>query len=168
MTRRHLLATLAPLLLLLLAPGVRAADAPSPAAAIARLMDSWHQAASRADADAYFGAFAPDGVFLGTDDGERWTVEQFRAYAAPHFSKGQGWTYLPRDRHVSLAPDGQTAWLDEKLDNTAYGRLRGTGVLRRIDGAWRIAHYSMSFPVPNARTREVVAVIRGEPAEAAP
>ena len=136
--------------------------APAPArVAIAAVLDDWHQAAGVADGDRYFDHFAPGGVFLGTDDGERWDVDAFRAYASPYFARGQGWTYRPSARHVALAPGGEVAWIDEKLDNEHYGRLRGTGVLRRIDGAWKIAHYSMSFPVPNAKTRDVVALIRG-------
>ncbi len=137
-------------------------------AIVSRVMDDWHQAASVADGARYFGHFAPDGVFLGTDDSERWTVEQFRAYAEPYFSKGQGWTYLARDRHVMVSADRSMAWLDEKLDNEAYGRLRGTGVLRRTDGRWRIVHYSMSFPIPNGTTREVVALVKGGKAPSAP
>jgi hypothetical protein len=37
--------------------------------------------------------FAPDGIFIGTDATERWTVAEFKAYAKPHFDKGRGWTY---------------------------------------------------------------------------
>ena len=42
---------------------------------VARTLDDFHLAASQADAKRYFGYFAPEGVFLGTDGGERWTVE---------------------------------------------------------------------------------------------
>lgn len=145
--------------------GTAAAGSPTaasdPASAIGAVVDDWHQAASAADGPRYFGHFAPEGVFLGTDDGERWTVPEFQAYAGPYFSKGKGWTYTASHRHIALAPSGDVAWLDEKLDNDHYGRLRGTGVLRKIDGAWKLAHYSMSFPVPNAQTKDVVALIRG-------
>lgn len=144
--------------LLVLAVGARASD---PRAAVGAVLDDWHQAASVADGDRYFGHFAPGGVFLGTDDGERWTVTEFRDYAAPHFSKGRGWTYTPSARHVAFG-GGRVAWVDEKLDNDHYGRLRGTAVLVLRRGAWKIAHYSMSFPVPNEVTKDVVAVIRGE------
>lgn len=132
------------------------------AAVVAETLDAWHQAASRADLDAYLGAFAPEGVFLGTDDGERWDVEQFRAFVEPYFSKGQGWTYEPASRHVQLSPDGELAWVDEKLDNEHYGRVRGTAVLRWHQGAWKIVHYSLSFPVPNDKAKAVVGLIRGD------
>jgi ketosteroid isomerase-like protein len=133
----------------------------SPLEQVGQVMDDWHAAAGDADGERYFGHFAPEGVFLGTDDGERWTVDEFRAYAEPHFSKGRGWTYVPSRRHVMLSADGRLAWLDEKLDNEGYGRLRGTGVLRHTPGGWKLVHYSMSFPVPNPVTRDVVALIRG-------
>jgi len=56
---------------------------------------------------------------------------------------------------------------DEKLRNERYGEVRGTGVLRRTDAGWKIAHYSMTFLVPNERTPAVVLAISGK-REAAP
>ena len=113
-----------------------------------------------ADEERYFGHFAPEAVFLGTDAGERWTVEEFRAFAHPHFSEGRGWTYLPRDRRIMFSPDGGMAWFDERLHSEKYGELRGTGVLRLIGSDWKLLHYSMTFTIPNDRAREVVALIR--------
>src|SRR5271168_3840018 len=56
-------------------------------------LDDFHAAAAAADEARYFGHFAADGVFLGTDATERWTVDAFRAYAKPHFDAGRGWAY---------------------------------------------------------------------------
>ena len=50
--------------------------------------------------------------------------------------------------------------LDEALWNDKYGESRGTGALRREDGEWRIAHYSLTFPIPNDLAAEVTARIR--------
>lgn len=130
------------------------------AADVSSVVDAWHQAASRADEDAYFDLLADDAIFLGTDSTERWTRAEFREFVHPYFSKGRGWTYVPRDRRIYFSGDGSMAWFEEKLDNDKYGELRGTGVLRHADGRWRIVHYSMSFPVPNEKTAEVVGVIR--------
>ena len=117
---------------------------------VERALDDFHNAASKADFDRYFGHFAEEGVFLGTDPEERWTVEQFKAYAKPHFAKGEGWTYTPIERHVVLAPCGRIAWFDEKLSNDKYGLCRGTGVLTfDHSGAWRIRHYSLTFLIGN-------------------
>ncbi len=116
-------------------------------AEVEAVLDDWHDAASKADGERYFGHMCADAVFLGTDASERWTLAEFRAYAEPRFSRGQGWTYTPRERHVFLAPG--VAWFDERLWNEKYGECRGTGVLREEDGRWRIAQYNLAFPVPN-------------------
>lgn len=129
---------------------------------IDHLLDRFHQAASRAAFDEYFGLFAPDGVFLGTDAGERWTLEQFKAYAKPHFDKGRGWTYTKVERHINVSADDRHASFDELLDNAQLGRCRGTGVLRRVDGAWKIEQYHLTIPVPNELAAEVVKRIRGQ------
>jgi ketosteroid isomerase-like protein len=138
------------------AGGVPAAD---PERAIARVLDDWHQSASVADGARYFGHMAEDAVFLGTDASERWTLPEFRSFCEPYFSKGVGWTYEPRERHVSAA--GHLAWFDERLWNEKYGECRGTGVLREDGGDWKIVHYSLTFPVPNELAGDVVKLIRG-------
>ncbi len=124
------------------------------------LLDRFHAAASKAQFDEYFSLFAPEGVFIGTDASERWTVAQFKAYAKPHFDKGRGWTYTKAERHISIAADGKHASFDELLDNASLGRCRGTGVLRLIDGQWRIEQYHLTIPVPNELAADVVKRIR--------
>jgi hypothetical protein len=129
---------------------------------VERTLDAFHAAAARADLEGTFAQLATDARFLGTDAREHWDVAQFRAYCEPHFARGRGWTYRPRDRWIALDERLEFACFDERLDNEAYGELRGTGALRREHGRWRIAHYSMSFPVPNELTRELVERIRAE------
>ena len=127
--------------------------------AISEVLDDFHLAASQADGPRYFGHFAPEGVFLGTDGSERWTVEQFQAYAMPHFSKGKGWTYRPSNRHIIVSPSGDTAWFDEALSNDNYGQTRGSGVLRKVDQKWKICQYNLSVPIPNEKLPAVVDLI---------
>lgn len=156
---RVTLPRLLPVLLALLPAFARPAPAAEPRDAsveAARALDDWHDAAAKADEARYFAWFAPEGVFLGTDPDERWTVPEFRAYAHPHFAKGKAWSFRARDRHVVLSPDGTLAWFDERLDTANMGPCRGSGVLRKADGAWRIALYDLSIPVPNPLTKEVV------------
>ena len=136
------------------APGLDAARA------VGAVLDDFHRAAADGDFDRYFGHFAANAVFLGTDATERWTVEEFKAYARPFFGSGGGWTYRPRDRSVSFTPDGGTAFFDELLDNEGLGETRGSGVLVLEDGAWKVAQYNLSIPIPNARAEEVVRLIR--------
>jgi len=132
-------------------PGARAARAAREVSikAISGVLDSFHDAAAKADEVRYFDHFAPDAVFLGTDATERWTLPQFRLFAMPYFQRDSAWVYTPRVRNVSLSPDGSTAWFDETLDNAKYGECRGTGVLIKSAGTWRIAQYNLVKPVPN-------------------
>jgi len=107
---------------------------------VAATLDALHAAASAPDGDRYFALFAEEGVFFGTDATERWTVEQFKAYALPFFEQGRGWTYSPIERNVFVSEDGTTAWFDERLINESYGETRGTGVLVWRDGSWKSDH----------------------------
>jgi len=124
------------------------------------VLDDFHDAASKADGERYFGHQAAGSVFLGTDATERWEKAEFEAYAAPFFGAGRGWTYRPLERHVYLDPDGNTAWFDERLINEKYGETRGTGVLVRVGGAWRMAQYNLTIPVPNDLALDLVERIR--------
>lgn len=124
------------------------------------MLDNWHDAAAKADEARYFGAMTPEFVFLGTDPGERWDVTAFRTFSHPYFAKGKAWTFVPHDRHVILSPGGDVAWFDEKLDSASYGECRGSGVVRRLNGRWKIAHYNLTIPIPNDLTKSIVETIR--------
>lgn len=138
--------------------------APTPEGEVAETLDALHAAAARADGRAYFDLFTPDARFIGTDATERWTLAEFRAYAEPYFARGQGWTYTPVERSVTLAPIQCMciAWFDEVLDSESYGVTRGSGVLRRTRTGWKIEQYVLSFAVPNDRASAVVGAIAGE------
>lgn len=160
--------------LLALAPAACAPPAASPVApvadaaaarlAIAAVLDAWHDAAARADEEAYFGLLTPDAVFLGTDATERWDVAAFRAFAHPHFARGHGWTYRATRRSVTLSRDGAVAWFDEDLLGEKIGPCRGSGVLVREDGSWKLAQYNLALTVPNERFAAVRAAIDATPA----
>jgi uncharacterized protein (TIGR02246 family) len=137
-------------------------NVPQETAAVNAVIDDWHRAAAQADETRYFNHMTPDAVFLGTDATERWDAQSFRAFAHPYFAKGTAWTFTPKSRHVMLDPDGDTAWFDESLDSASYGECRGTGVLRRVAGEWKIAHYNLTIPIPNALAKEFVARIKGQ------
>jgi hypothetical protein len=112
-------------------------------------IDSWHQAAARADENTYFDFIHPSGIFLGTDARERWTKSEFLTYAHPFFSKGRGWSFRSTRRSVSFSKDEQTAWFDEDLDTPNMGPARGTGVLIQSNSGWKIIHYSLTLTIPN-------------------
>ena len=116
---------------------------------IRNLLDGFHEAAAAADFDDYFRRFASNAYFLGTDASERWSVEEFKAYAKPSFDQGQGWTYEVLTRNLETREGSNTVWFDEILMNAGFGRCRGTGVVVLEDGDWKIAHYSLTLLIPN-------------------
>ena len=141
------------------------ADREASAGEVAAVLDDWHDAAAQADFERYFGHFAEDGIFLGTDATERWTVAEFRDYARPHFEAGRAWTFRATRREVIFASDGGLAWFDEDLETENLGPARGSGVLvRSAGGRWRIAHYNLTVTVPNERFREVRELLEAEAA----
>ncbi|MEP5766178.1 MAG: nuclear transport factor 2 family protein [Halieaceae bacterium] len=149
--------------LLLLSAPMLSAQNPAKAEAAAAL-DAFHRAAAQADLDAYLALMTDDMVFLGTDGGERWQGEAFRSFASEHFSAGRGWTYTPTQRHLTVAASGDWARFDELLDNATLGQCRGSGLLLRQQGAWRIAQYNLSVPVPNAMVVDLARAIRSSAA----
>lgn len=128
--------------------------APAPDA-IGGVLDAWHAAAAAADEEKYFSYFTRDAVFLGTDSTERWSRDEFRVWAHPHFAKGKAWKFKSVARSVALAPDRKVAWFDEALDTPNLGPSRGSGVLVRTPAGWKIAHYDLSVPIPNDLMKEV-------------
>jgi hypothetical protein len=113
-------------------------------------LDRFHSLAAHSDA-AYFDAFAPDAVFIGTDPKERWTLPELKATFGPLFAQGKGFTYTPRERHVAIAPDPCrcVAWFDEILDSQKYGTSRSTGLLVKKAGRWLVSRYALTFTMPN-------------------
>ena len=132
-------------LFLLLLPVIALAD--DQRAAIDALLDGLHQDANNGSFKTYFDRYTPNAVFLGTDKSERWNIKEFKAYAAPAFADGHGWTYSVQERHLEGV--GNTRWFDEILLNKKLGHCRGTGVVELIDGEWKIAHYALTMLIPN-------------------
>lgn len=151
-----LLATLTPVLSAQATPPTP----PAETAATSAVLDAFHAAAAKADEEAYFALLAPNAVFLGTDATERWDKAAFRTFAHPYFANGTGWTYTPRNRHLGFSRDGRVAWFDEMLDNANYGECRGSGVLEKGEGGWKIVQYNLSVPMPNDIAADLVARIR--------
>jgi len=126
---------------------------------INQVLDDWHDAAARADEERYFGHFATEAVFLGTDATERWDVPAFRAYAHPHFAKGKAWTFRATRRDVTVGDSG-VAWFDEALETQNMGPARGSGVLLKDSGGrWKIAQYNLAITIPNERFSDVKKIL---------
>lgn len=118
------------------------------------LLDQWHEAAAHSDFEGYFSFMADDAIYIGTDATENWGMAAFKKFAKPFFKKGQGWAFTDLDRNINFSKDGNTAWFDELL-KTHMGLCRGSGVLAKDQGEWKIKHYVLSMTVPNAKVSKV-------------
>ena len=119
------------------------------------VLEDWHNAAAVADFDRYFGHMTETSVFLGTDATENWTYQEFKDFSKPYFDKGKAWSFSTLERNVYV--DDLTAWFDEHLD-TQMGICRGSGVVKKVDGVWKIAHYVLSIAVPNENVSQLTAI----------
>ena len=138
----------------------RQAERRAARADVGAVIDELHAAASAGDGERYFAVFAPGSVFIGTDATEHWSLAEFRGYALARFEEGTSWTYDVLERRIDLSDDGSLAWFEERLLNEKYGETRGSGVLTRRDGQWRIAQYVLSFAIPNDAAGDVVERVR--------
>ncbi|MEJ2162082.1 MAG: nuclear transport factor 2 family protein [Robiginitalea sp.] len=123
--------------------------------AINQVLDSWHRAAATANFQEYFDKMTETSVFVGTDATEHWDKQEFMEFSKPYFDAGKAWDFTPLERHVFLGPDHNIAWFDELLD-TWMLISRGSGVLVREEGSWKIAHYVLSLAIPNDSVEEVI------------
>lgn len=125
--------------------------------AINAAINAWHKAAAEAKFEEYFSLMTDSGIFIGTDATENWQNAAFRAFAKPYFDRGRAWTYTPLERNVYLNKTQNTAWFDELLDSQLK-ICRGSGVLIKEKGKWKIAHYVLSMTVPNDKAMEIVKI----------
>lgn len=123
-------------------------------------LDQWHDAAAKANTEAFFGAIAEDGIYIGTDANERWSKSEFFTFAKPYFDRGRAWDFKPRDRDIHKSSDGQLVWFSELLD-TWMGVCRGSGVLQRTDSGWTIKQYHLSVTVPNEIINDFIKLVDG-------
>lgn len=140
--------------------------------AIDALLNFFHGAASIGDFDGYFSCFHPNGRFLGTDKTENWTVSEFMEFSRPHFTPGRSaWTFnpIPDSRKYDVFPVGPIAapsatqgpafaTFDEHLESVSFettARGTGTVIWDTATGKWLIAHYYLSFPIPNDLAKDM-------------
>lgn len=125
--------------------------------AISNTLDTWHRAAANADFEVYFSLMTEDGVFLGTDATENWQNQEFKNFSKPYFDKGKAWSFTPVERNIYMDDNQQLAWFDELLD-TQMKLCRGSGVLKKVNGHWKITHYVLSIAVPNENVAELIKI----------
>ena len=123
--------------------------------AIDLALNNWHKAASEADFDTYFNLMTKDGVFIGTDATENWQNQAFRDFSKPYFDAGKAWSFTAIERNIYVNDTNDFAWFDELLE-TQMKICRGSGVLKKENGEWKIAHYVLSIAVPNENVDALV------------
>ncbi len=123
---------------------------------ISKQIDKWHAAAANAQLEEYFSVMTKDAVFIGTDATEYWQGDSFKVFCKPYFDKGKAWTFTPISRNIYFA-NSNMAWFDELL-STQMKICRGSGIMVLENNTWKIKHYVLSMTIPNAHTKEVVAI----------
>ena len=113
-----------------------------------QFIDGWHDDAAHARL-AYFDKMTADAVYIGTDQSERWTRDEFKIWAKPAFSRPGAWAFTVINRHIAMTEDQSVLWFDEQLQ-TKMGVCQASGVVRQTAVGFKIAHYQLSLTVPNA------------------
>ena len=148
------------ILLAILFTGVATADDAN-LNAIDNVLDDFHDAAAHGDKARFLGHMTANGVYMGTDEWERWPKHpDFSEYVDGRFRGGTGWNYKSVERTIRFGDRSDVAWFDEVLYSETNGRFRGTGVLTRQSGKWQLEHYAMSFLILNENWEEVIELTR--------
>lgn len=127
---------------------------------IDQVLEQWHKAAAEANYSGYFDMMAEESVFIGTDATENWNKQEFMEWSKPYFDRGKTWSFSTLERNVFLAGDKDLAWFDELLE-TQMGICRGSGIVIKEDGEWKLKHYVLSIAIPNENVDEVTSLKAG-------
>ncbi|MGE4514071.1 MAG: nuclear transport factor 2 family protein [Chryseobacterium sp.] len=122
---------------------------------IGTMLDGFNVAAAKADFETYFNYFADESTFIGTDATEVWDKKAFMIWAKPYFDRKRTWDFTSLKRNIYFSKDGKLAWFDELLD-TQMKICRGSGVVEKINGEWKVKQYVLSVTVPNEIVDKVV------------
>ena len=109
-------------------------------------LDQHLHAVKTANHDLLRRAFTDQAHFLGTDDGELWTIDQLVELLCS--TKGQGWEMVLKNREVFFITANVLNFI-EFLEHDAHGAMRGSGALLLIAGEWKIQSYTLSSSMPN-------------------
>ena len=121
---------------------------------VSKVLDDLNAFAAAADYKNYFDLYAEESTFIGTDATEVWNKKEFMVWSKPFFDKGKAWNFTSLKRNITFSKDGTYAWFDEIID-TQMKICRGSGVLEKIGGKWKIRQYVLSTTVPNDVIDEV-------------
>ena len=115
---------------------------------VTSFINDWHKAAAEANADAFFGGMTKDGIYIGTEAGERWLRDELREWSKKYFERETAWDFKPSKREIYFSENEDYAWFEERLD-TGMGECHGSGVLKLTQDGWKVKHYHLSVTVPN-------------------
>ena len=118
-------------------------------------VNQWHKAAAKADLVAYTKPMSDKFVFLGTAPGERWKKDAFISFSKPYFDKGKAWDFKPSNRIWEFNADSTIAWFDEELDTWMKG-CRGSGIMTKENGSWKIAYYNLTVLIENEKIKPFI------------
>lgn len=129
---------------------------PSDSKQIGAVLDAFNAAAARADYDAYFAFYTEDATFIGTDATEVWDKKAFMVWSKPYFDKKKTWNFKSLERHIyAFNKNKDFAWFDELLE-TQMKLCRGSGVMVRVKGEWKVQQYVLSMTIPNSVSDPVI------------
>ena len=124
---------------------------------INKIVSNWHNDAKNANFNNYFNRISNDGFYIGTDQNEIWTKEEFQTFSKPYFDKKNTWDFKTIKRNIFFSKDKNVAWFNELLD-TWMGTCRGSGVLALENGVWKIKQYVLSVTIPNSEIKKVILI----------
>ncbi len=122
------------------------------------LLDSLNIAAAQADYKTYFKFFTENATYNGTDALENWDQQSFMVWVKPYFDAKTTWNFKSVKRNIYRSEShDDIAWFDELL-STQMKICRGSGVVVKKDGKWKIQQYVLSMTIPNSKLDEVVKI----------
>ena len=125
--------------------------------AVNEMLNKWHNDVANYNYDDYFNAFSKEGYYIGTDATENWRQNEFKIFSKPYFDKKNTWNFTTKQRYIYFSKDQQFVWFNELLD-TWMGICRGSGVLEKENGHWKIKQYVLSVTVPNSEMKKVIEI----------
>lgn len=120
------------------------------------LLDSLNIAAAKADFKTYFSYFTSTSTYNGTDATENWNKQTFMEWAKPYFDAKTTWNFKSIKRNIYFGKHDDIAWFEELL-STQMKICRGSGVVIKLNGKWKIEQYVLSMTIPNSQLDKVIA-----------
>ena len=124
---------------------------------INKLLNNWHDDAKEAKLDNYINLIDLEGFYIGTDASEIWTKKEFESFSKPYFEKKQTWDFKTINRNIHFSKNNDVVWFNELLD-TWMGKCRGSGILEKVNGKWKIKQYVLSVTIPNSKMSKVIKI----------